>query len=85
MTVPDNDMERFIHAVESTNNPSYYQPDELTSTMYGRKIRIVGGNLDGYEGMLLTTRGSKTKRILVKLPNWLVAAVEVNLEYVQFL
>ena len=53
--------------------------------MYGRKIRIVGGNLDGYEGMLLTTRGSKTKRILVKLPNWLVAAVEVNLEYVQFL
>lgn len=85
MTVPDNDMERFIHAVESTDNPSYYQPDELTSAMYGRKIRIVGGNLDGYEGMLLTTRGSKTKRILVKLPNWLVAAVEVNLEYVQFL
>ena len=24
MTVPDNDMERFIHAVESTDNPSYY-------------------------------------------------------------
>ena len=85
MTVPDDDMERFIHAVESTDNPSYYQPDELTSAMYGRKIRIVGGNLDGYEGMLLTTRGSKTKRVLVKLPNWLVAAVEVNLEYVQFL
>ena len=85
MTVPDDDMERFIHAVESTANPSYYLPDELTSAMYGRKIRIVGGNLNGYEGVLLSTRGSKTKRILVELPNWLVAAVEVNLEYVQFL
>ena len=85
MTVPDNDMERFIHAVGSTDEPSYYLPNELTSIMYGRKIHIVGGNLDGYEGVLLSTRGSKTKRILVELPNWLVAAVEVNLEYVQFL
>lgn len=85
MTVPDNDMERFIHAVRSTDNPSYYLPDELTSAMYGRRIHIIGGNLDGYEGVLLSTRGSKAKRILVELPNWLVAAVEVNLEYVQCL
>lgn len=49
MTVSDNDMERFIHAVESSANPYYYLPDELTSAMYGRKIRIIGGNLNGYE------------------------------------
>lgn len=85
MTVPDDDMERFIYAVGNADNPSYYRPDELTSAMYGRNIRIVGGNLDGYKGVLLTTRGSKIKRILIELPNWLVAAVEVDLEYVQFL
>ena len=85
MTVPDGDMEKFIHAVESTDNPSYYLPGELTPAMYGHKIRIVGGNLDGYEGVLLTTRGSKTKRILVELPTWIIAAIEVKLEYIQLL
>lgn len=85
MIIPDNDMEKFIHAVESVEKPQYYLPDELTPAMYRRRIRIVGGNLDGYEGMLLTTRGSRVKRILVKVPTWLAAAIEVNPEYIQLL
>ena len=65
MTVADADMERFIHAVSVSKNPKYYLPGELTPSMCGRHIRIVGGPLDGYEGKLLTVRGSKTKRLLV--------------------
>jgi hypothetical protein len=51
--------------------------------MYGRKIRIVGGPLNGYEGSLLTTRGSKVKRLLVELKGFLAVGVEVDPEYIQ--
>ena len=53
--------------------------------MRKRKILIIGGTLDGYTGTLVTTRGSKVKRLLVELPTLLAAAVEVQPEYIQFL
>ena len=52
MTVRETDMQRFIHAVESSENPCYYTPEEISADMIGRKVRIVGGPLDGYEGNL---------------------------------
>lgn len=82
--VPDADMERFIHAVGASESPKYYLPEEITPAMYGRKIRIVGGPLDGYEGSLLTIRGSKVKRLLVELKGFLSVGIEVNPEYIQF-
>ena len=85
MVVPEAEMNRFMHAVGSVGNPRYYLPSEITSDMCKRRIRIVGGNMDGYEGRLLSVRGSRVKRILVELPTRLVAAVEVNPEYIQIL
>lgn len=83
MTVPEADMERFILAVTASESPQYYRPEEITSAMYGRKIRIVGGLLNGYEGYLLTTRGSKVKRLLVELPGYFSVGVEITSEYIQ--
>lgn len=40
MTVADRDMERFIRAVDATESPRYYLPEEITPTMYGRKIAL---------------------------------------------
>lgn len=85
MTVRDADMERFKHAVESSESPIYYKPEEITSGMLRREIRIIGGNLDGYTGHLVTVRGSKVKRLLVELPSLLAATVEVEPEYIQLL
>lgn len=84
MSVPDRDMERFILAVSTSESPRYYLPEEITPEMYGRKIRIVGGPLDGYEGYLIMTRGSKVKRLLVELPQFFSVGVEVDPEYIQF-
>lgn len=83
MTVRDDDMERFIRAVRSSDNPKYYRPSEITPDMLKHKIRIIGGQLDGYEGTLLTLRGSKVKRLLVALPMLLAAAVEVQPEFIR--
>ncbi|WP_346711057.1 UpxY family transcription antiterminator [Phocaeicola salanitronis] len=85
MTVREADMERFIHAVESTENTRYYAPGEISSDMIGRKVRIVGGPLNGYEGYLQKMQGARTKRMFVELPNLLAAAVEVQPEYIQLI
>lgn len=85
MTISDTAMERFIRAVNFSESPMYYLPEEVTPAMCGNKIRIVGGQLDGYEGSLLTTRGSKTRRLLVKLNGLLAVGVEVSPEYIQLI
>ena len=83
--VPTADMERFIHAVEASDNPRFYSPHEVTPYMRNRQIRIIGGKLDGYTGTLVTTRGSKVKRLLVELPSLLAASIEVEAEYIQLI
>lgn len=84
MTVRNEDMERFIKAVGLTENPRYYTPEELTPAMVGKKVRIIGGPLDGYEGRLQKMQGSQVKRLFVEIPSLLVVSVEVNPEYIQF-
>lgn len=85
MVVRDADMDRFIRAVQASRLPRYFRPDEITPDLYGQYVRILGGNLDGYEGYLISIRGSKFKRILVELPNFLTAAVEVDTEMIEIL
>ena len=84
MTVPAREMERFIQVIRASLSPVYYQPDEITPAMYGRKIHIVGGPLNGCEGYLITHRGSKRKRLLVELHGLLAVGVEVEPEYIRF-
>ena len=86
MVVPDDDMNRFIHAVKTSNSPPhFYLPDELTLSMIGKKVRIVGGSLDGYEGRLQKLRGSRVKRLFVEIPGLFAVSVEVQPEYIQVL
>lgn len=60
-------------------------PDELTLSMIGKKVRIVGGSLDGYEGRLQKLRGSRVKRLFVEIPGLFAVSVEVQPEYIQVL
>ena len=83
MTVKDDDMDRFIQAVEATNAPCFYTPAKITPAMLGKQVRIIGGPLDGYEGRLQKLQGSRVKRLFVELPGLLTAAVEVEPEYIQ--
>lgn len=85
MTVPDAEMERFINAVSNDPSPIYYTPEELTPDMYGREIMVSGGPLDGYRGVLLKMRGSRKRRLIVRIEGLMAAAVEVNPTYIRFL
>lgn len=85
MTVRTEDMDRFIKAVSTMEHPNFYTPEEIKPSMIGKKVRIVGGPLDGYVGNLQKVQGSKVRHLFVELPNVLTAAVEVDPEYIQVL
>lgn len=79
MIVPTQDMNRFIAAVSHIKTPQYYAPEEITSSMYGSKVRIIcDGPLNGLEGQLLRMKGSGKKRFIIELPGILVASLEVS-------
>ena len=82
--IRENEMRQSIMAVSNTENPKYFMPGELTQTMYGKKVRIIGGVLDSYEGKLLSIKGMRTKRLIVEVSNLISAAVEVAPQYIQF-
>lgn len=83
-TVRDEEMERFIFAVNNTETPIYYKPDELTEAMYGKYVLIHGGRLDGYEGRLLSVKGMRKRRLIVELSGLLAAGVEVEPDFIHF-
>ena len=85
ITVPDRNMEYFIRAVASSDEPRYFRPEEITPGMLGKRVRVIGGQLDGYEGRLLSARGSKRRRLLVEIPTFLTAAVEVSLDLIEIM
>lgn len=85
MTVRTAEMERFIHAVGRSESALYYHPGEITEAMYGKKVRIMGGMLDQYEGHLLAVKGMRKRRLIVELPGLITAAVEVEPDYIQII
>ncbi len=85
MVVRDDDMDKFISAVNSSQNSVFYSPQEITPDMIGSKVHIIGGNLDGYDVSLLKIKGSRKKRIFVELPGIIVVSVEIEPEFIQLI
>ncbi|MCM1138955.1 MAG: UpxY family transcription antiterminator [Muribaculum sp.] len=82
MIVSDQEMERFINAVNNDPSPKYFTLDEIKPEMIGMEILVNDGPLRGYQGRLLRIQGSKKKRLMVKIESLMVAAVEVIPEYI---
>lgn len=85
MTVNHEEMDRFIKAINSTDDVLYYDPTEITSSMIGKKVRIEGGPLAGMTGNLLSIRGMRKRRLIVELPGMLTSAVEVASDFISFI
>lgn len=84
MSVRAEDFKKFKDAAEQTDNVEYYSYQEVSPQIYGKQIRIIGGRLNGFEGRLMSKRGSKFKRLLVDLRECnLAAAIQVESEFIQ--
>ena len=86
MSVRAKDFEKFREAVEQTDNVEYFSYEEVSPRIYGKQIRIIGGRLNGFEGRLMSKRGSKYKRLLIDLKECnLSAAIQVESDFIQLL
>lgn len=86
MTVPMKEMEQFIKAVTYEYSECiYYSPEDITPDMFGKKVMIVGGAMDGAIGHLITKRGSKKKRLMLQLKDLFVASVEIKDGFIKFI
>lgn len=83
IVIADAEMQRFITATATDPNPRYFSPDELTPDMVGKKVTLLGGPLAGYSGNLLKIRGMRKKRLIVSIPGFLSAAVEVTPDFIK--
>lgn len=82
IVVPEREMKLFIEAVRDAENVLYFRPEELDAAK-GTRIRLIGGRLDGYECVLLKVKGARAKRLLVEIPDTVIAAVEADPDLVQ--
>lgn len=85
MMIGEAEMQRFIKAVKVSGLPKYYAPGEITEAMCRHRIRVVSGELEGYEGRLLTVKGSKVKRLIVELDKICAVGVEVSQDVIEFI
>lgn len=86
MTVPEEEMEHFIRFIETAKEVKYYHLDEVSPALYGKRIRIVDGELDGTVGRLLAKRGTRRKQIIVDLKEQnLSATAYIESEYIELL
>ena len=73
-----------MDAGKQTEDVGYRAEEEVSPQVYGKQIRIIGGRLNGFEGRLMSKRGSKYKHLLIDLEECnLSAAIQVETELIQ--
>ena len=85
IVVPDNVMENFIRVNTESESPDFLAPSDIPDDVRNRRVRVVGGPLDGVEGMLKSVRGSKYKTLYVELPGIMAISTVCKFDYIQLL
>jgi transcription antitermination factor NusG len=86
LTVPDAQMHTFMRVARMFEEDiRYYRPEEVQLEK-GDRVRIIGGPLDGVEGILLCSQGKMGGRVVVELDGLMsVSTWEIAPEYLQIL
>ena len=87
LVVPDEEMRLFVRTVGAYKDRSvpYVAPTE-TDLAEGDLVRIVGGQFDGVEGVLLCQKGKEGGRVMVSVGNLLaVPTLDIEPQYLQIL
>lgn len=73
--VPDEQMKSFI-AVAGTYNEQliFFSPNEV-NLRKGTKVRIIGGDFEGYEGIFIKVKGARDRRVVINLQGIIAMAM----------
>lgn len=67
VTVPDRQMQDFMQVARHYEKDiCYYAPGEM-SLVKGDRVRIIGGEFNGVEGILICTQGKRGDRVLIEI------------------
>ena len=76
--VPDRQMEQFRQVVEDdTIDKTFYAPGELDLSA-GTRVRIHGGPMDGYTGVLVKVKGKRSKQFLIDVEGTISVSTQLN-------
>lgn len=83
LKIPTKAMEDFIAVTQHREeHVSYFRPEEI-SLQEGDHIRIKGGLYDGREGIIMRIKGKRNRQLVVQIPGFLVAAVELSPQMIE--
>lgn len=83
LKIPTKAMEDFIAVTEHREqHVSYFRPEEIT-LQEGDRIRINGGPYDGRDGIIMRIKGKRNRHLVVQIPGFLVAAVELSPQMIE--
>lgn len=83
LTVPDGQMENFIKVAEQYDlETTYLRPDEVNLAS-GTRVRILGGPLNGVEGVFMRISGKRNRRLLVQLDGVTTLATEISPDLIE--
>ena len=73
--VPDEQMRQF-NAVAGTYDEHlvFFNPDEV-NLRKGTKVRIIGGDFEGYEGVFIKVKGARDRRVVISLQGIIAMAM----------
>ncbi len=73
--VPDEQMRQFIAVVGTYDEHLiFFNPDEV-NIRKGTKVRIIGGDFEGYEGVFIKVKGARDRRVVISLQGIIAMAM----------
>ncbi len=85
ITVPDRQMVNFRMAIANSDSKTIYLDPSDVDLRKGTRVRIVGGMLDGLEGVFMKVKGARSRRLVVMLEGITALAAEVEPDYIQII
>ncbi|MCM1377003.1 MAG: UpxY family transcription antiterminator [Clostridium sp.] len=83
--VPDRQMEDFRRAItKSLDTILYFKPSEIDLSK-GKRVRIIGGVLNGVSGTLMKVKGARSRRLVIMLEGLGAVAAEVEPDYIELI
>lgn len=83
LVIPTKAMEDFMAVTQHREeHVSYFRPEEIR-LQEGDHIRIKGGLYDGREGIIMRIKGKRNRHLVVQIPGFLVAAVELSPQMIE--
>ena len=83
LVIPTKAMEDFMAVTQHREeHVSYFRPEEIR-LQEGDRIRIKGGLYDGREGIIMRIKGKRNRHLVVQIPGFLVAAVELSPQMIE--